>query len=283
MELKTIGVVGAGIMGSGVAQNLAQTGHNVILMDISQAQLDSSKQEILKNIRLQTLFDKSKHKPNADQIMASIIFTDDLRKLRNVQYLIENVTEKWSIKNKVYQELDDVCPKEVVFASNTSAIPITRIGSATSRPSKVIGVHFMNPVPLKKTVEMIISEHTSENTIEITKNLLTAMGKKYILVNDSPGFVSNRVLMLTINEAIFLVQNQVADARDIDQIFKSCLGHKMGPLETGDMIGLDTVLLSLNVLYESFQDSKYQPCPLLKKMVDAGLLGRKSKQGFYQY
>ena len=208
MKLKTIGVVGAGIMGSGVAQNLAQTGHNVILMDISQAQLDSSKQEILKNIRLQTLFDKSKHKPNADQIMASIIFTDDLRKLRDVQYLIENVTEKWSIKNKVYQELDDLCPKEVIFASNTSAIPITRIGSATSRPSKVIGVHFMNPVPLKKTVEMIISEFTSENTIEITKNLLTAMGKKYILVNDSAGFVSNRVLMLTINEAIFLVQDQ---------------------------------------------------------------------------
>jgi 3-hydroxybutyryl-CoA dehydrogenase len=283
MELKTIGVVGAGIMGSGVAQNLAQTGHNVILTDISKKQLESSKQEILKNIRLQMLFNNHKQRKNPDQMMGLINFTNDPHKLQDAQYIIENVTEKWSIKKKVYQEIDAICSKEVVFASNTSAISITRIGSATLRPSKVVGVHFMNPVPLKNTVEMIKGELTSDDTIEITKNLLTAMGKKFILVKDSPGFVSNRVLMLTINEAIFLVQDQVADAHDIDHIFKSCIGHKMGPLETGDMIGLDTVLFSLNVLYESFEDPKYQPCPLLKKMVDAGLLGRKSKQGFYQY
>jgi len=283
MELKTIGVVGAGIMGSGVAQNLAQTGHNVILTDSSKAQLDNSKQEIFKNIRFQVLFDKHKQKTNHDQILDLINFTNDPHKLQDAQYIIENVTEKWSIKKKVYQELDAICAKEVVFASNTSAISITRIGSATLRPLKVVGVHFMNPVPLKNTVEMIKGEYTSDDTIEITKNLLTAMGKKFILVNDSPGFVYNRVLMLTINEAIFLVQDQVADARDIDHIFTSCIGHKMGPLETGDMIGLDTVLFSLNVLYESFEDPKYQPCPLLKKMVGTGLLGRKSKQGFYQY
>jgi len=179
--------------------------------------------------------------------------------------------------------LDNVCPDHCIFAANTSAIPITRIGSATSRPEKVIGMHLMNPVPMKKMVELIPGHHTSQETIDEAKKFLAGMDKECIIVKDSPGFVSNRVLMLTINEAIFLVHEQVADAKDVDNIFKSCFGHKMGPLETADLIGLDTILYSIEMLYESFSDSKYRPCPLLKKMVDAGLHGRKSGKGFYNY
>jgi 3-hydroxybutyryl-CoA dehydrogenase len=200
-----------------------------------------------------------------------------------VGFVIENVTEKWEIKQKVYVQLDAICPKPCIFAANTSAIPITRLASVTRRAPKVIGMHFMNPVPLKPMVEVIRGVHTSDETVETAKNFLAQMGKECIIVNDSPGFVSNRVLMLAINEAIYLLQEQVASAEDVDRIFKTCFGHKMGPLETADLIGLDTVLYSIKVLYESFNDSKYRPCPLLKKMVDAGLYGQKSGQGFYTY
>jgi 3-hydroxybutyryl-CoA dehydrogenase len=170
-----------------------------------------------------------------------------------------------------------------VFAVNTSAISITRIASVTSRAPQVIGMHFMNPVPLKPMVEVIRGYHTSEQTIDTAKALVAAMDKECIVVNDSPGFVTNRVMMLTINEAIFMVQEQVSSVVEIDRLFKQCFGHKMGPLETADLIGLDTILLSIEVLYESFNDSKYRPCPLLKQMVDAGLYGRKSGRGFYTY
>jgi 3-hydroxybutyryl-CoA dehydrogenase len=166
---------------------------------------------------------------------------------------------------------------------DTSCYSITRVGALTQRPDKVIGIHFMNPVPLKPTVEVIKGWHTSPETIAITNALLKRMGKDSVLVNDSPGFVSNRILMLTVNEAAFTVQDGVANAQEVDEIFKKCFGHKMGPLETADLIGLDTILYSVEVLHESFGDSKYRPCPLLKKMVDAGLLGRKSGQGFYKY
>lgn len=283
MELKTIGVIGAGIMGSGVAQNLAQTGYLVILIDISKELLENAKHQIVKNIRFQKLFSKEKDTRSSAKIMDLIMFTTDHSELKSVQYIIENVTEKWPIKKKVYAQLDGICNPEVIFASNTSAIPITQIASATQRPQNVLGIHFMNPVPAKHTVEMIKGYHTSEETIKTSKKLVSGMGKEAVLVNDSPGFVSNRVLMLAINEAIFLVQDNVADAHKVDQIFRSCFEHKMGPLETADMIGLDTILLSLDVLYESFQDTKYRPCPLLKKMVNAGLLGKKSQQGFYEY
>ena len=170
-----------------------------------------------------------------------------------------------------------------IFAVNTSAISITSIAAFTERQQQVIGIHFMNPVPLKRVVEVIKAYHTSDETLEITKQLLTKIGKESVVVNDWPGFVSNRVLMLTVNEAAYLVQDGVASAKDVDKIFKGCFEHKMGPLETADMIGLDTILYSVEVLYESFNDSKYRPCPLLKKMVNAGLLGRKSGQGFYNY
>jgi 3-hydroxybutyryl-CoA dehydrogenase len=226
---------------------------------------------------------KSEKKVDAKEIISLIEFTTDQRLLSEADFVIENVTEKWEIKKQVYEQIDSICPPHCVFAANTSAIPITRIASATRRAPQVLGIHFMNPVPLKSTVEVIRGYHTSEQTLETALALLARMGKTGIVVNDSPGFVSNRVLMLTINEAIFLLQEGVASAEDIDTIFKNCFGHKMGPLETGDLIGLDTILYSLEVLYEAFNDSKFRPCPLLKKMVDAGLHGRKSGAGFYKY
>ncbi|NEP63428.1 MAG: 3-hydroxybutyryl-CoA dehydrogenase [Symploca sp. SIO2G7] len=283
MSIQVVGVVGAGVMGIGVSQNLAQTDHQVILVDISEEILEQAQQEIRKNIRFQGFFNKSEKAYSHDDILQRIKFTTNYQFLESAEFVIENTTEKWNIKKDVYEKIDAICPEKSVFAANTSAIPITRIASVTKRATKVIGMHFMNPVPMKPIVETIRGYHTSEETIETAKKMLDQMGKQCIIVNDSPGFVSNRVLMLTINEAIFLLQDQVASASEVDRIFKTCFSHKMGPLETADLIGLDTILFSIEVLYESFNDSKYRPCTLLKKMVDAGLYGRKSGQGFYTY
>ncbi|MEG4573874.1 3-hydroxyacyl-CoA dehydrogenase NAD-binding domain-containing protein [Microcoleus sp. N3A4] len=283
MNIQTVGVIGAGVMGVGVAQNLAQTGHHAVLLDISDDILERAKQEIKNNIRFQGFFNKNEKADRPDDILDKITFSSNYQFLEKAEFVVENVPEKWDLKKEVYSKIDAICPEETIFAANTSAISITRIASATKRADRVIGIHFMNPVPMKPMVEMIRGYHTSEQTIETATNLLAKMGKESILVNDSPGFVSNRVLMLTVNEAIFLLQEGVASAEQVDKIFKSCFGHKMGPLETADLIGLDTILFSIEVLYESFNDSKYRPCPLLKKMVDAGLHGRKSGKGFYTY
>ena len=279
-----VGVVGAGVMGVGVAQNLAETGHQVVLVDLADEQLDKAHAAIRQNLRMRGFFTKSKEpKEESDVVLGRINFTTDYDQFGQTDFVIENVVEKWEVKAEVYRRLDAICPEHCVFAANTSAISITRIGSATRRPDRVLGMHFMNPVPLKSMVEVIKGYHTSQETLDHAEALLGAMGKECIVVNDMPGFVSNRVLMLTINEAIFVVQDQVTSAENVDRIFKSCFGHKMGPLETGDLIGLDTILLSLEVLYESYNDTKYRPCPLLKTMVNAGLLGRKSGRGFYNY
>ena len=283
MSIELVGVIGAGVMGSGVAQNLAQTHYRVVLVDVSDEILERAMAEIHKNVRFGRMFAKSAGQESPDEVLARITPTTDYGLLKDIDFVVENVVEKWEIKKDVYAQLDAICPEHCIFAANTSAIPITRIGSVTKRPDRVIGMHFMNPVPLKPMVEVIRGYHTSEETIERSKAFLAGMGKDCIIVNDSPGFVSNRVLMLTVNEAIYLVHDQVASPQEIDQIFKTCFGHKMGPLETADLIGLDTILYSIEVLYESFDDSKYRPCPLLKKMVDAGLYGRKSGQGFYTY
>ncbi len=283
MAFDRVGVVGAGVMGAGVAQNLAETGHQVVLIDIDEMQLQKARSSIGTSIRMQGLFKKKSNAEKPADVLNRIIFTTDYNKLDAVEFMIENVVEKWPVKEEVYQRLDKICPQDCVFAANTSAISITRIGSATQRPDRVLGMHFMNPVPLKSMVEVIRGFHTSTDTLEKAKMLLSEMQKEGIVVNDMPGFVSNRVLMLTINEAIFVVQDEVAPAEDVDRIFKGCFGHKMGPLETGDLIGLDTILFSLDVLYESYNDDKYRPCPLLKKMVYAGLHGRKSGRGFYDY
>jgi 3-hydroxybutyryl-CoA dehydrogenase len=283
MNIQVVGVLGAGVMGVGVAQNLAQTHHQVILVDVDEAILERAKQEIKNNLRFQAFFKKSEKLEHPDDILSRIKFTTNYSFLKDADFIIENVTEKWEIKKHVYQKIDSICPEHCIFAANTSAIAITRLAAATKRSKNVIGTHFMNPVPLKPMVEVIRGYHTSEETIEATKCLLNKMGKESIIVNDMPGFVSNRVLMLTINEAIFLLQDNVASVEDIDRIFKTCFEHKMGPLETADLIGLDTILFSIEVLYESYNDSKYRPCPLLKKMVDAGLYGKKSGRGFYAY
>jgi 3-hydroxybutyryl-CoA dehydrogenase len=283
MTIQNIGVIGAGVMGKGVAQNLAQTNHKVVLIDISEDVLEKATSDITNNLRFQGLFNKDKKVGNFEEIVKNIQFTTDYANLSTVDFVIENVIEKWTIKEQVYHNLEKICQKDCIFACNTSAISITRLASATKRPSQVIGTHFMNPVPMKPMVEVIRGFHTSEETIETTKNLLTQMDKDCVVVNDMPGFVSNRVLMLTVNEAIFLVMDNVASAEDVDKIFRSCFGHKMGPLETADLIGLDTILYSLDVLYESYNDPKFRPCPLLKKMVDAGLHGQKNGKGFYNY
>ncbi len=283
MKFSRVGVVGAGVMGVGVAQNLAQTDHDVVLVDISEAQLGRAEKEIRKNIRMQGFFRKGPATANADEVLARISMTTKDGDLGDVEFLVENVVEKWEVKEPVYRRIDEICPKECIFAVNTSAISITRMASVTQRPDRVVGMHFMNPVPLKSMTEVIRGFHTSEETLQGALEFLGEMGKEGVVVNDMPGFVSNRVLMLTINEAIFLVQDQVASAQDVDRIFKGCFGHKMGPLETGDLIGLDTILDSLLVLYESYNDDKFRPSPLLKKMVYAGLLGRKSGKGFYEY
>src|ERR1041385_1150333 len=282
--MNRVGVVGAGIMGTGVPQNLAETGHEVVLVDLSDEQLDKAHATIRQNLRMRGFFAKSKEpKEESDAVLGRINFTTDYQAFQRADFIIENVVEKWEVKAEVYRLLDAICPDHCIFAANTSAISITRIGSATKRPDRVLGMHFMNPVPLKSMVEVIRGHHTSEETLEHAQALLAAMEKEGIVVNDMPGFVSNRVLMLTINEAVFLVQDQVTTAENVDRIFKTCFGHKMGPLETGDLIGLDTILLSLEVLYEAYNDTKYRPSPLLKKMVHAGLLGRKSGRGFYNY
>jgi 3-hydroxybutyryl-CoA dehydrogenase len=281
--LHTVGVVGAGVMGVGVAQNLAQTGHRVLLLDLSDQVLAHARAEIEKGLRFHGMFSKQKGGPPPAEVMERITFTTSFDGFAEADFVVENVTEKWEMKSPVYPVLDAVCPPHACFAANTSAYSITRIGSLTQRADRVLGMHFMNPVPLKPTVEVIRAFHTSQATVDTALALLKAMGKEGIVVNDMPGFVSNRVLMLTINEAVWLVQDQVATAEDVDRIFVTCFGHRMGPLATADLIGLDTILYSVEVLYESYADSKYRPCPLLRKMVDAGLHGRKNGRGFFDY
>ncbi|MDQ3952686.1 MAG: 3-hydroxyacyl-CoA dehydrogenase family protein [Actinomycetota bacterium] len=268
-------------MGTGVAQSLAENGIPVVLVDVDDAALARVEPEIRKGVSMSALLGGKKAAP--DEVLSRIETTGDYGSLRDVRFVVENTTEDVAVKSSVYPQLDAVCPPDAVFAVNTSAIRIARLAELTKRPDKVIGMHLMNPVPLKPTVEVIRSARTSEETIATTLELLSSIGKEGIVVNDSPGFVSNRVLMLTVNEAIAVLADDVAPAADIDRIFKTCFGHKMGPLETADLIGLDTILNSLVVLRDSFGDSKYEPHPLLVKKVDAGEHGRKSGRGFYEY
>jgi 3-hydroxybutyryl-CoA dehydrogenase len=276
-----IGVVGAGTMGVGVSHAFAVAGHPVVLLDNDPAALSRAEAEIGRNVRLYALLGSAGGEPAA--VVKSICFTTDLDRLADADFVVENVTEKWSIKAALYPQLDEVCPAECVFGVNTSAIPITRVAARTRRADRVIGTHFMNPAPMKPLVEVIRGFHTSEQTVARTRALLDGIGKHSAVVNDSPGFVTNRVLMLTINEAICLLDEGVASAPEIDRLFVDCFGHKMGPLATADLIGLDTVLYSLEVLLDNFRDPKYRPSTLLTRYVDAGLLGRKSGRGFFRY
>lgn len=281
--MKSVGVIGAGVMGMGVAQSLAQSGYDVVLIDISEDILEGAMEKIRNDMRLYAMFNRNKEQLDIEAALSRIVCSTDYQQLGEVDFVIENVTEKWDIKKEVYKKIDMICPEHTVFLVNTSCISITKVGALTNRKEKVIGTHFMNPVPMKNTIETIRGYHTSGETIEATKELLGGMGKECIIVNDYPGFVSNRISHLFMNEAAFVVQDQVASPEEVDDIFKLCFGHKMGPLETADLIGLDTVADSLDILYESYQDPKFRCCPLLRKMVDAGLLGRKAGQGFYNY
>lgn len=283
MSTQVVGVIGAGVMGTGVAQNLAQVGHRVILLDIADDILKRSKGEIRNSIRLHRMLNKAEGQESIDEILRRITFSTDYALLKDADFVIENAVEKWEVKKPIYEQLDAICPEHCIFLVNTSCISITKIGALTRRPDKVLGTHFMNPVPMKTTIEAIRGYHTSEETIARASDFLATMNKECIVVNDLPGFVSNRLSHLLMNEAAFVVQDQVATPQQVDDIFKKCFGHKMGPLETADLIGLDTVVDSLDVLYESYQDSKFRCCPLLRKMVEAGLHGRKSGRGFYTY
>lgn len=283
MTIKTVGVVGAGVMGIGVAHDVAQHGMRAILLDLDEKILDDARREIEKNVRFYKMIGGRKDGPGPKEVLERITFTTDYAPFAEADFVVENATEKEPIKRGIYPRIDEVCPEHACFAANTSCISVTRIGSWTDRADRVLGMHFMNPVPLKPTVETIRGMYTSQETIDTALGFLGQMGKEGIVVNDLPGFVSNRVLMLTINEAAWLVQDGVASAEDVDRIFVTCFGHKMGPLATGDLIGLDTILYSLEVLHESYGDPKFRSCPLLRKMVDAGLHGRKTGRGFFDY
>lgn len=281
--MEQLGVIGAGVMGIGVAHNYALAGYSVILIDSHHAALKEAEKQIQLNTRLYGMYNKQFQLDSPEDIIKRIHFTTDLNELRKVSYVIENITESFKEKEKLYKQLDAICQPSCVFAANTSCISISKIASLLNHPENVIGTHYMNPVPLKPVVEVIRGYYTSEDTINRTEALLASIHKKAIIINDFPGFVSNRISHVFMNEAAFVVQDQVARPKDVDAIFKECYGHKMGPLETADLIGIDTVVNSLHVLYQSFEDSKFRCCPLLKLMVDQGKLGRKSGEGFYGY
>ena len=276
-----VGVAGAGLIGSGLAHCLSEAGFEVVLADRNDDILEKARHAITSSVNLRKILQKSQIR--AEDVLEQIVFSADLQDMSECEFMIEAITEDEPLKLDIWTRLGAICQDTAILASATSAIPITRLASKVPHPERFLGIHFMNPVPLKDTVEMIRGVHTSDETIEKARDLLEQIGKKAILVNDSPGFVSNRVLMLTVNEAILLVQDRVAEPKDIDRLFKDCFGHKMGPLETADMIGLDTIMQSLQVLQDSFGEDKYRPCPLLRQMVDAGYLGRKSGKGFFEY
>ncbi len=282
MEVRKIGVVGAGQMGSGIAQVAAQAGYEVVLRDVEERFLERGLAAIRRS--LGKFLEKGKiSKEEHDAVLGRIKTTLSLKDFADCDLVVEAVVEDEGVKAEVFRELDRVVKPEGILASNTSSIPITKLASYTSRPERFIGMHFMNPVPLMVLVEVIRGYRTSDETAKTVVAVARKMKKTPVEVNDYPGFVSNRVLIPMLNEAIQAVHEGVATPEAVDAVMKLGMNHPMGPLELADFIGLDTVLAIMEVLYEGFSDSKYRPSPLLKKMVQAGLLGRKTGQGFYKY
>lgn len=277
-----VGVVGAGTMGSGIAHVFAQYGYNVIISDLSEDILKKAIDTISENIERQIKKGILKLE-DKETILGRIKTTKDLEELSEVALVVEAVVEREDVKKEVFSKLDKIVNEDCILASNTSSISITKLSKATERPNKVIGMHFFNPVPVMKLVEVVRGFLTDDDVVNKVVEISKSLEKVPIVVKDFPGFISNRVLMPMINEAIFALQEGIADKESIDSIMKLGMNHPMGPLQLADLIGLDVVLDILNVLYENFKDPKYRPAPLLIKMVEAGHLGRKTKKGFYSY
>ncbi len=282
MEVKTFGVIGAGQMGNGIAQVAAMSGLNVIMSDIKQEFVDRGLATVTKILTRNV--EKGKlDQAEKDAILGRIETSVSLQDMSAADFVVEAATENESIKNQIFKDLDEICGPQVILSSNTSSIPIGRIAAQTRRPDKVIGMHFMNPVPVMRLVEVIPGIATSDETFRITWELSEKFGKTPAKSEDYPGFIANRILMPMINEAVYCLYHGVGTREDIDTVMKLGMNHPMGPLSLADLIGLDTCLAIMETLYDGFKDSKYRPCPLLRKYVEAGWLGRKTGKGFYEY
>ena len=282
MEIKTFGVVGAGQMGNGIAQVAAMSGLQVIMNDINDEFVGRGLKNIT-NILTKNVEKAKMTQTDKEAILGRIKTSTSLKDMAPADFLVEAASENESIKFGIFRELDSVCRQGVILASNTSSIPIGRIAAQTKRPDKVIGMHFMNPVPVMKLVEVIRGIATSDETFQTTWDLSIKFGKTPALANDFPGFISNRILLPMINEAVYALYHGVGKREDIDTVMRLGMNHPMGPLALADLIGLDTCLAIMEVLYQGFCDSKYRPCPLLRKYVEAGWLGKKTGRGFYEY
>jgi 3-hydroxybutyryl-CoA dehydrogenase len=282
MDIKTAGVIGAGTMGNGIAHVFAKCGFDVILVDVEQRLLDRGLDTIRKNLEREVAKEKITS-DTRDAAVARLTSTLDRMRLAVCDFVVEAASERFEIKSELFRELDRLCRPEVILSSNTSSISITKLAAVTRRPDKVIGMHFFNPVPMMKLVEVIRGLATSGETYSTVKALAEKLEKTPVEVNDAPGFVSNRVLMPLLNEAMYAVMEGVATPQAVDEVFKLGMAHPMGPLTLADFIGLDVCLDIMRVMHSGLGDPKYRPCPLLIKMVDAGWLGRKSGRGFYQY